>query len=104
MRHERSSHLARRGSAIGIAALLLAGVAAPQAAAESSEDVPRTPGGASPDLDEIVFRGVSRGRLRIQLGAGFMPDADAEDSEVLAVDSVQVDPSPYCDLRLEFRP
>jgi len=85
MQHQRLTHLAHRGTAIWIAALLLVGSAAPHAAAESTEDVPRTPGGASPDLDEVVFPGLPEGRLRVQLGAGFLPDADAEDSEVLAV-------------------
>jgi hypothetical protein len=85
MKHERFSHLEPRGAAIWIAALLLVGVGAPHAAAESSEDVPRTPGAASPDLDEIVFPGLAKDQLRIQLGAGFMSDADAEDSEVFVV-------------------
>jgi hypothetical protein len=85
MKHGRSEGLEARGAAIWIAALLLVGVAAPHAAAESSEDVPRTPGGASPDLDEIVFPGLARDLLRIQLGAGFMSVADAEDSEVRVV-------------------
>lgn len=82
MKHESFPDLEPRGAAIWIAALLLVGAAAPHAAAQSSGDIPRTPGAESPDLDEIVFPGLPKDRLRIQLGTGFAPAADASDSEV----------------------
>jgi hypothetical protein len=50
--------------------------------AQTQEDVPRTPRGESPELDEAVFPGLARGRLRIQLGAGFGSETEAGDSDV----------------------
>jgi hypothetical protein len=68
--------------AVRVAALLLA-VPAPEAMAQPSESLEPARGGAEGvELDDFVFPGLPRGLLRLELGSGFAPPADAGGSEV----------------------
>lgn len=84
MRRGRSGRRPREAdAAIGIAALLLCAVAAPESSAQVSDDIePARSGAEAVGLDDFLFPGLPQGLLRLELGSEIAPAADAGGSEV----------------------
>ena len=73
---------ARAPAAIGIAALLLASPGARRSAAQPAEGGGPTRGGSEGALDDFVVPGLPKGLLRLEVGTGYAPSADAGGAEV----------------------